>query len=83
MKKLICLIVVALAAVPGCLEFLLVPGGRPASRVAVPRPSGPVSADQVNETNAFEKAEELRRELDKDSQSGQPAHAGSAAQSPR
>lgn len=69
MKKITSLLIVALGAGAGCIPFSLLPAGKTQPlAVAAPKPSGPVSADQVNDTNAYDKAEELRREMDKENQ---------------
>jgi hypothetical protein len=68
-------LVLALVAATGCVELPRL-WDNPKAKSAAPAkaaPAGPLSADQVNEANAHEKADVLRQELDRD---GQPASKG-------
>ena len=67
-----CLLLLALGAGAGCVD-LPVLLEKPKSVGQPPQPAGPVSADQVTEANASEKAEALRRELDRETAKDGPA----------
>jgi hypothetical protein len=60
-----------LAFAGGCVELPLAAHKEkppPAPMVSAPRPSAPVTADQVNEANARAKAAALQEELDRAAQ---------------
>jgi hypothetical protein len=66
-KKTCCALVLVAAA--GCVEFpLTARQPRPAPRAVAARPAtheAPVTPEQVNETNARDRAEALRQEIDR------------------
>ncbi len=67
MKIAWCCLLLAMAAGAGCVEFPLLKESAKAPAATRKEPA-PVTADQVNEGNAYEKAEALRKELDRAAQ---------------
>jgi hypothetical protein len=68
MKTAWCCLLLVLIAASGCVELPTLwdnPKPKPAG-LTKKAPSGPVSADQVTESNAYEKVDELRQELERD-----------------
>lgn len=64
-----CCLLLAVGALAGCVEFpLLKEGARVPPADTRKEPPAPVTADQVNDHNAYEKAEALRKELDHEAQ---------------
>lgn len=59
-----CGLLLALGTVAGCVEFPLLTDGAKAPPADMRQAPAPVTADQVNEGNAYEKAAALQRELD-------------------
>lgn len=64
MKIAWCCLLLAMTAGAGCVEFPLLKESAKAPPAATRKEPAPVTADQVNEGNAYEKAEALRKELD-------------------
>jgi hypothetical protein len=80
MKTACCFLLLGFAAA-GCVELPLLPNEKPKPSAQAAHPAGPMTADQVTEANAHEKAEALRQELDRDIRNDQRAGAGDATSS--
>lgn len=76
MKKSLCCAALLLGAATGCVTLPVGWPGKadtpPAQASAPARPSEPVSADDVNETNARQKLQALREELDREENPAPP-----------
>jgi len=77
MKRVSCWFLMSLWAAAGCVTLPTLwhdeQKASPASQAAGPaKPTGPVAADQVTETNAREKAKALQDELDRDEKALNP-----------
>jgi hypothetical protein len=59
-----CGLLLALGTVAGCIEFPLLTEGTKVPPADMRQAPAPVTADQVNEGNAYEKAAALQKELD-------------------
>jgi hypothetical protein len=71
MKTTWCCLLLALTAASGCVELPQLWDNPKAQTPVAAKPATPplpVSVDQVTETNAYEKAEALRQELERDAQ---------------
>ena len=67
MKTAWCCLLLALTAASGCVELPQL-WDNPKAKPPTAAKAAPVSAEQVTETNAHEKAEALRQELERDAQ---------------
>lgn len=67
MRNVCCCLLLSAAAAAGCVHL---PFGAPPHKLPEPEakrpPAGPVTAEQITEANAHEKAQELRNELDRE-----------------
>ena len=71
MKAAVCCLLLTVVVGAGCVELPLRPDTKPATP-APARPLTPVTADQVTQANAYEMAEALRQELDREAATGTP-----------
>ncbi len=65
MRSAWCGLLLALGMAAGCIEFPLLTEGAKGPPADTRQAPAPVTADQVNEANAYEKAAALQKELDR------------------
>jgi hypothetical protein len=63
-----CCLLLVMGAVAGCVEFPLLKDGAKAPAANTRKEPVTVTADQVTDSNAYEKADALQRELDRTAQ---------------
>ena len=76
MKPTCCLLLLAVLSSQGCVmfgrEWSMKKPSPPETPVKVEKPAKPVAPEQINETNAHEKAKALFEELDRDKKPSRP-----------